>query len=388
MILDKKVKIKITKKNIEYYNRFYENISLKDIIEIETETQLQKGSNLKINVSCDLCNIERYIKYQAYIKNINSCIKHPIYTCDKCSHIKLKEYNKDKYGVEYYSQHPDRNERVIKTSIKKYGVEHFSKSKKFKEKVSKTNLKKFGYENPFMDTKRIKSIFNDKYGVNHPSQVIEFYNKIRQTNIEKTGYESHLLSPIIREKIKETNLEKYGGHPMKNKNILDNMINTNLQKYGYKFILSIPEKRELIKNTNLLKYGVTNPMMSEEIRKYFIVSNDINYIKYLGSNYSLFMCIVGHEFAINIDNYHSRIKNNLSLCTVCNPIGDSRSIKEDDLYNFISSNYTGEIVRNYRDKLEIDIYLPDLGIGFEFNGIYWHSDKYRDKNYHSEKNKY
>jgi len=100
------------------------------------------------------------------------------------------------------------------------------------------------------------------------------------------------------------------------------------------------------------------------------------------------MCIVGHEFAINIDNYHSRIKNNLSLCTVCNPIGDSRSIKEDDLYNFISSNYTGEIVRNYRDKLEIDIYLPDLRIGFEFNGIYWHSDKYRDKNYHSEKNKY
>lgn len=159
MVLDKKVKIKITKKNIEHYKKFYKNISLKDIIEIDTETQLQKGSNLRVNVCCDLCSIERYIKYQAYIKNINSCIKYPIYTCDKCSHIKLKEYNKDKYGVEYYSQHIDRNKRVIETSIKKYGVEHFSKSKKFKEKVSKTNLKKFGYENPFMD-KKLKLIFN------------------------------------------------------------------------------------------------------------------------------------------------------------------------------------------------------------------------------------
>lgn len=33
----------------------------------------------------------------------------------------------------------------------------------------------------------------------------------------------------------------------------------------------------------------------------------------------------------------------------------------------------------------IDILIPELGIGFEYNGTYWHSTKFRDKNYHIRK---
>jgi hypothetical protein len=35
--------------------------------------------------------------------------------------------------------------------------------------------------------------------------------------------------------------------------------------------------------------------------------------------------------------------------------------------------------------LEIDIYLPELKLGFEFNGLYWHSNKFKEKNYHLNK---
>ena len=31
---------------------------------------------------------------------------------------------------------------------------------------------------------------------------------------------------------------------------------------------------------------------------------------------------------------------------------------------------------------ELDIYLPEIGIAIEFNGLHWHSDKYKNKNYH------
>jgi hypothetical protein len=34
MILDKKIKVKIDKKNIIYYSQFFENLNLKDIIEL------------------------------------------------------------------------------------------------------------------------------------------------------------------------------------------------------------------------------------------------------------------------------------------------------------------------------------------------------------------
>lgn len=51
-------------------------------------------------------------------------------------------------------------------------------------------------------------------------------------------------------------------------------------------------------------------------------------------------------------------------------------------------NYTGTIIHNDRTVIkpkEIDIYMPDLKIGIEYNGIYWHSvengtDKYSHRN--------
>lgn len=51
-------------------------------------------------------------------------------------------------------------------------------------------------------------------------------------------------------------------------------------------------------------------------------------------------------------------------------------------------NYTGTIIHNDRTIIkpkEIDIYLPDLKIGIEYNGLYWHSiengtDKYSHRN--------
>ena len=189
MIIDKIIEVKIARYNIEHYKNYFD-VNLGDLIKIDTEIHLQKESNKKINVQCDICSVQRYIKFQAYTKNINSNKNYPIYTCDKCSHVKLKDFNKQKYGVEYYSQHPDRNDKVKKTSIEKYGTEHFSKSKGFKDKFSKTNLDKFGFINPFMDGERIKKIFNEKYGVNHPSQVKEFNDKIRKSNEDNNNWTS------------------------------------------------------------------------------------------------------------------------------------------------------------------------------------------------------
>ena len=50
MIVDKKIEVKITKKNIFHYIQFFPDIKLKDIIEVDIENHLMKGSNKKINV--------------------------------------------------------------------------------------------------------------------------------------------------------------------------------------------------------------------------------------------------------------------------------------------------------------------------------------------------
>ena len=237
--------------------------------------------------------------------------------------------------------------------------------------------------------------------------------KREKTTLEKYGVNHHMELESVKEKIKKTNIDKYGGNPNKLDSVRQKIKQTSLEKWGVECNLQLDEFKEKIKKTNLKKYGTEYASQSECIKRKVLlnnlkkwgsksytssekhhektsIGNDINYIKYLGDKTSLFKCDLGenHEFEILSYNYIGRKRLNLPLCTVCNPIGDSQSIKEKELFNFINSIYDGEIIQSHRDGLEIDIYLPEFNIGFEFNGLYYHSDKFRENNYHLNKTKY
>lgn len=64
------------------------------------------------------------------------------------------------------------------------------------------------------------------------------------------------------------------------------------------------------------------------------------------------------------------------------------SQSELELRSFIESIYNGKIEYNTRSVIppqEIDIYIPELKTGIEFNGNYWHSEINKERNYHQEK---
>jgi ribosomal protein L34E len=71
-------------------------------------------------------------------------------------------------------------------------------------------------------------------------------------------------------------------------------------------------------------------------------------------------------------------------CPICYN-ENSKSKQEESLYQFIKEIYNGKINKNDRktiNPLEIDIVLPDVGIAFEYDGLYWHStDKKSDPEY-------
>lgn len=73
--------------------------------------------------------------------------------------------------------------------------------------------------------------------------------------------------------------------------------------------------------------------------------------------------------------------------TGCPKCSSSVSKLERDLADYISR--TEKTILNSREIIppyELDIFVPDKGIAFEFNGVLWHSDKYqKDKNYHKNK---
>lgn len=67
----------------------------------------------------------------------------------------------------------------------------------------------------------------------------------------------------------------------------------------------------------------------------------------------------------------------------CPKCAVSISKGEDELYSYLNSIYNGEIIKRDRNilqnKKELDIFIPDLKIAFEYDGLVWHSEKFSDK---------
>lgn len=75
----------------------------------------------------------------------------------------------------------------------------------------------------------------------------------------------------------------------------------------------------------------------------------------------------------------------------CKKCFKDKSNVEYEILEFIKMKYEGLIIENDRkilDGKEIDILLPEIGLGIEVNGLIWHSEFYNpDKNYHLNKTK-
>lgn len=79
--------------------------------------------------------------------------------------------------------------------------------------------------------------------------------------------------------------------------------------------------------------------------------------------------------------------NHLTNKSGCPKCSYSVSRWEKEIYHFLTDNgiRCEESNRSILKNQEIDIYLPDYGIGIECDGLHWHSEKFRDKNYHLHK---
>lgn len=69
----------------------------------------------------------------------------------------------------------------------------------------------------------------------------------------------------------------------------------------------------------------------------------------------------------------------------CPKCGIFESKKENEIRDFIENELNIKTKKIRIDNKEIDIYMPKHKLGIEFNGLYWHSDIFKEKNYHLNK---
>ena len=110
---------------------------------------------------------------------------------------------------------------------------------------------------------------------------------------------------------------------------------------------------------------------------------DYSNIKYINSNTKIRILCPKHGEFEQLPHDHLQGKG----CPKCACV---ESKAESEIYEYVCSLIGKENVisrdRTVLDGKELDIYVPSLGVGIEYNGLRWHSDEFnKDKNYHLNK---
>lgn len=216
-----------------------------------------------------------------------------------------------------------------------------------------------------------KKTINDKYNGIHYMNNKETQQKHKQSMLLSHGTEYALQNNKCKQKQEQTLFDKYGiSNPMESDIFRDKIKQTKLKKYGNENYHNIDKLHDNVYN-KFLEWNHLIPLFD---RKDF---NGVDNVKYK------FKCNKCNRILnVSVDNGY------IPSCKSCNT--NTISSGELELYEFIKSIYDGNIITNDRSILmgkEIDIYLPDIKLAIEYNGIYWHSDLRGNKNKYYHLNK-
>lgn len=310
-------------------------------------------------------NIE---KYGTRVSSQNTAVKE-----------KARQTCLEKYGTASSAQSETVKETVRRNSMEKYGTDSVNRLEWKIRKTKDNNLEKYGVESNFqLESNKEKSRRTclDRYGVDIASKCDEVKEKMRQTNMERYGTDWTVQNDDIRNSIKQTLTERYGvDNPMQCTEIQERAKATSRERYGTDFAMQNPYIAEKVKEARRLN------IEKEYLEKYnFVIRYD-----------DLITCHCDkcrQDYKITKSMFHNRIRQNTELCTICMPLNAHISTGEKELVDYIKSIYAGPIVENDRTVLngkELDIYLPEKRLAFEFDGLYWHNELNKPDDYHLRK---
>ena len=332
------------------------------------------------NVYDDLS--EKTPVYEIYYRLKNNLKKRPV--CIICG--KPVKYTSGHYAkfCSKECQYSDLGKKItkeikIKSNLEKYGVEHTSQLKEVTDKRTKSRAdhvneiqqhvreslyKKYGaYDVMHIPhiLQKIKDTNLKKFGVEFPLQQLkkensEIYQKISQTCINKFGVDSPLKNKEVREKIKQTNIQKYGVDYLFKSNIIKEKIKqTNIQKYGVDYLFKSNIIKEKIKQTNIQKYGVDNPLKNKEIREKIKQTNIQKY---------------GVDNPLKNKEIWKKSQDNRQI--------SSKSKLENNFLNYLKLKYeSDDIITQYKSKeypYYCDFYIKSINLYIEIQGHWTHND--------------
>ena len=299
-------------------------------------------------------------------KLYNYLFDNPLHICPVCG--KETPFRTITYGYSEYCsikcsyKSDSRIEKYKKTCLEKYGVENVSKNDNIKQKKKETITRNYG-------------------GVGFASK--EISNKSKLTVIERYGVENVSKNDNIKQKKKETVTRNYGGVGFASKTIKEKASQTLFKNHGVTNPYQIGRVKENAHKKYYEKFYKENPLVKS------IDHDTLTYTCYCTHINSCNKCNE-KEFQISNIGYNNRKYANCELCTKLVP-ENTNNYKNTTLELFIQdllTKYDIKFETSVRSTIypyELDTYIPSKNIAIECNGIYWHSDQNKPKEYHYNK---
>lgn len=285
--------------------------------------------------------------------------------------IKTKTKNTllERYGDAHYGQYGSESFR--KNLKEKYGDEYYSNH----EKAKRTCLERYGVEyNLAINSEgRSKRIWDEKHD--------EIIAKVRKTNRDRYGKDYYVMTDEFKKKSKITQIKNFGSIEDAYKHRVNTSKNTLISRYNNETYHNVDKFKQTLTDIHT-KYEEAHDctQVCKLVDKYGQgwLSLNIPCIKNGRFRY------IENKYIADIERYNEEIHNYKAT-----------SFQETELFEFIKSHTQYDVVRNIKDlikdenghKLELDIYIPDIKLGIEYNGDYWHSSYKKDKYYHQIKTK-
>jgi len=299
------------------------------------------------------------------------------YCSKKCSNNadstkkKIKKTKLDRYGSEGYNN----NIKAKVTCLQKYGVDSYSKTDDHKDKVRATLFNRYG-DASYNNLEKQKTTCLQKYGVDSYSKTDEFREKFNKTCQEKYDVNYYFQSDEFKEKKLTTCLQKYGVESYsKTSDFASKYKDTCQEKYGVDYYLQSSDYKVKSEITANNKYGVDHHTKKhwEQFTIDILVSKSkfINFVQDKTINEISSLLAIDSTSVVNYAKKYN-----------CKDIiqHSIQSYPEHQIAEYIQETYDTKIIRNSRSIIppkEIDIYLPEYNLAIEFNGIYWHSPKFK-----------
>ena len=249
-----------------------------------------------------------------------------------------------------------RAEKTAENLQKSFGVSNVFQLDSVKQKAAETKLDRYGDDSYTNKGKAAKTCL-ERYGVSNYSSTEECREKVRATNLAKYGTNTPAQNPAILEKMKNTCVEKFG---VDNYWKSDEFRKAQQQKYFDKFPDLTATYKEIYQDP-------------ERLRKYINALADKTTIG------------IAESFNISRASAYTLLAKNDLLDIV--DVEHQASHYEKEIAEYIGADLCELNNRTALSGKEIDIYVPSKKLGIEVNGTYWHSNLFKAKSYHQEKSK-